>query len=221
MRPAHSPGRGNCIFEADPCVAQAIDDELRSADRVISRPRALHILARGLDADPQDPRDFPIGLADGNEAKALQLAAAEMRPLRWAGKKMDPARRTERVGADELCAAEPPEGKRSRPAHSERTGCARLARHSKAERAEGRGCLRLKASTGNVRSALAARCSSTRMSSLAARAVRGLASTRPAAQAGGAPGRPKSGVPSGFQPIGWIRGARRGVHFQPGPPLAW
>ena len=72
----HSPIRGNCILEADPGVAQAVDDELRAAHRVISGARALHILARGLEADAEDRGDLPVGLAKRDKAKALKLARA-------------------------------------------------------------------------------------------------------------------------------------------------
>lgn len=54
---AHSPIWGNCVLEADPRVAQPVDDQLRAAHGIVSGAGPLHILVRGLDAQPKDPGD--------------------------------------------------------------------------------------------------------------------------------------------------------------------
>ena len=123
----HSPIRGNCILEADPGIAQAVDGELRSADRIISRPGALHILARGLDAQSEDPGDLPIRLAAGDEPQALDLAPAEPRALTRPRKAPQPPRRAKRVCADGSGAFEAKSGNIASGPDCERAGCARLA----------------------------------------------------------------------------------------------
>lgn len=64
----YSPGWGNCVVEADERVAQAVHDELRSADHVISGAGALYILMRRLDAKIENLGDLPVGLSCGEQA---------------------------------------------------------------------------------------------------------------------------------------------------------
>src|SRR6185437_13577038 len=124
-RAAHSPGLGNCIFKADPCVAKAIDDELSPADGVIGRPSALHILACGVLTKAKDACDFPVGLSKRDEPQALKLAAAEMR---WAASQGAQAPcNAKRMSADQFGAVKPRLRHFVARANDERTGGAGLA----------------------------------------------------------------------------------------------
>ena len=88
-----------------------MDDELSSRGHVISCPGALHIMMHGLDAQPQDRRNLPIGLSERNEPEALDLAPAEARPGAGLGKGPKSPRCGQRSRADQFGAVKPLERK--------------------------------------------------------------------------------------------------------------
>ena len=125
----HSPIWGNCLVIADDSVPEDAGHELRPADHVIGRPRPLHILVAGLDADPEDGGNFPIRFARGEKPDALPFAPAEMRTARGRRIIVEPPRGPEGMGADLLGAKQTLGRKLGTGAHRERAGTGRLARH--------------------------------------------------------------------------------------------
>lgn len=111
-----------------------MDGELGPAHGVIGRAGALHILACRLDAEPEDPGDFPVGLAARDELEALDLASAESGARRRRRKGPQSPRGAKRMRAYCLGAAQPSDRKVLADPDRERAGSARFPRHVRRNR---------------------------------------------------------------------------------------
>ena len=84
---------------------------------------------RGLDAEAEDSRNLPVGLAHCHEAKALDLAPAEPRPGSGRRQIAQPPRGAQRMSPDQLGAVQCCNRHFSAGADRERAGGGRLSRH--------------------------------------------------------------------------------------------